>query len=86
MGFWNFIGELFRLLVFALWNKITENYPLKPPAEPKHVVSYPEEYTKEYFSGAPNNYRWNPIYKAPVNHLYNNEYMFKYPTPKKYRR
>jgi hypothetical protein len=81
MGLGEFVKELFRLAFFAWWNKVTENYGKKPPAEPKYVVDYPEEYTPKYFPSGLPDYRWIPAYKEPLNHLYNNDEMFKYKKP-----
>ena len=86
MGLWEFVKELFRLALFAWWNKVTENYGTRPPAQLKYVVDYLQEYTRDYFQDGFTDYLWNPIDKAPRNHLYDDKERFKYLPAKEYDR
>ena len=84
MGFWDFIKQLVHAVIAAWWNKITEDATKRPETGPEYVVDYPPEYIREYFGNVFTDYRWNPSYKHPVNHLYDNEERFKYRSSKNY--
>lgn len=86
MGLMDFLARLIRLAFFAFWAKVTENYGEKPSheADQRYPVQIPEEYMRENLPTGFGNYRWEPVYKTDVNHLYNNENAFKYKKPKEY--
>ena len=89
MGLWNIFKEIFRLLVFMLLQRLSENKDVRRSASatPKYSVKYPEGYTRQYPKNDLNGYRWQ-LYKTPLNNLYNNDavfynaHRFKYRKPK----
>jgi hypothetical protein len=73
MGFFDLFKQLFRLAVAAWWNKVTGEYARPPQEGLNYVVEYPPEYARDYFKNGFMDYRWNPEYKRPINHLYDND-------------
>ena len=74
MGFLDFVDQLFRLVMAAIWNKVTENYPGdENPDAPNYAINIPKDYAQEYFPDGLTDYRWNPEYKRPINHLYEDD-------------
>ena len=75
MGFWDFLEDVFRMILAAIVSIITSQHKTKAhpesPSAPAYSVTYPEEYVRNHFIDRMNNY-WHPQYRKPINNLYDN--------------